>query len=378
MKPFDGKNAVVYVHNMTNLGGGERSALALVKALMVLGFDAELVTMTKPFVSSEKIHNAFGDEFDDVKISYREPREDGKWSGEVPFLLINLSHARYMANPSPVGIYRLMFPVYALLRENSPQAVDDLCSYNVILSNSSFTKQYADLMWDYPTERSYVLNSPLRTSIAATGDGYLKNGPVKKKKFLNVGRIESYKNQKLLIDAFLDARGRFDVLKDWQLVLVGGVANTEASQTYFKSCQELAAQSDGAVKIEGNVDHNELERHLSESFGYVHGMGAFQPPGTLPHYCEHFGQTIVEAMAHGCIPMVYARGGIFDVLNVDDGGVPYMTYEGLVEGFFEIAELWCKPDSADIQKKMIEGALDVRFESFTERLGEFIAKEMKS
>jgi glycosyltransferase involved in cell wall biosynthesis len=378
MKPFDGKNAVVYVHNMTNLGGGERSALALVKALMVLGFDAELVTMTQPVSSREKIQKAFGDEFDDVKISYREPREDGTWSGKVPFLLINLSHTNFMANPSPVGIYRLMFPVRPLLRENSAQVVDNLCSYSMMLSNSSFTKQYADMMWDYPTDRSHVLNSPLRTSIAATGEGFLKVPPAKKKKFLNIGRIEPYKNQKLLMDAFLDAQGRFEALKDWQLVLVGGVANTEASQTYFKSCQEVADQSAGAVVIESDVTYQRLEDLLSESFAYSHGMGAFLPPGKQPHLCEHFGQTIVEAMAHGCIPLVYARGGIFDVLDVDHGGIPYMTYEGLVEGFLEIAELWGSPEAVTMQKKMIEGALDVRFERFTERLGAFIAKEMKS
>jgi len=83
-------------------------------------------------------------------------------------------------------------------------------------------------------------------------------------------------------------------------------------------------------------------------------------------------------MAYGCIPLVYARGGIFDVLNVDHGGIPYMTYEGLVEGFEEIAELWGKPEVTAMQKKMIEGALDVRFERFTERLGEFLTKEMES
>lgn len=378
MKSFEGKDAVVYVHNMTNLGGGERSALALAKALSILGFDAEVVTMTQPVVSREKIENAFGDEFDDVTISYREPREDGHWSGKAPFLLVNLSHANFMANPSPIGIYRLMFPVRPLLRENAPQAVENLCTYNLMLSNSSFTKQYADMMWDYPADRSHVLNSPLRTSIAATADELLKETPVKKKRFLNIGRIEPYKNQKLLIDAFMDARGKFDVLEDWQLVLVGGVASTAASQEYYDSCQQAADQSEGAVAIERDASHHRLEELLSESFGYAHGMGAFHAPGTKPHLCEHFGQTIVEAMAHACLPVVYARGGIFDVLNVDDGGVPYMTYEGLVEGLVEVASLWGSPEASDIQRKMITGALDVRFERFTERLGEFITKEMAS
>ena len=283
-----------------------------------------------------------------------------------------------MANPSPLGIYRLLFPVCPVLRENSAQVVDDLCSYNMMLSNSSFTKQYADLLWDYPSDRSHVLNSPLRTSIAATGEQFLMAPPVKKKKFVNIGRIESYKNQKLLIDAFLDAQSKSSFMKDWQLILIGNVANSEGSQEYFRACQDAAEQSNGAVEIKGDVSHHELEEHLSEAFGYVHGMGAFIPPSVRPHYCEHFGQTIVEAMAHGCIPLVYARGGIFDVLDVDHGGIPYMTYEGLVEGFEEIVELWGKPEVTAMQKKMIEGALDVRFERFTERLGEFLTKEMES
>ncbi|MGB2267020.1 MAG: glycosyltransferase family 4 protein [Akkermansiaceae bacterium] len=376
MSQFEGKSAAVYVHNMTNLGGGERSALAFAKALTILGFNAEVVTMTEPVVSAERVRDCFGYEFEGAKISYREPREDGQWSGDVPDLFVNLSHANFMANPSPFGIYRLLFPVRPVLRENSPEAVENLCSYNMMLSNSSFTKQYADLMWDYPTERSYVLNSPLRTSIADTGDTFLNEPPVKSKKFVNIGRIETYKNQKLLIDAFLDARSRSSATADWQLVLIGNVANTENSQQYFKECQHAAEKSNGAVEIKGDVSHLELESELSEAFGYVHGMGAFVPAGAEPHLCEHFGQTIVEAMAHGCVPIVYARGGIFDVLDVGEGGIPYMTYEGLVEGFIEVAELWGTPEADDAQKKMIEQALDVRFERFTERLGQFIEKEM--
>ena len=78
-------------------------------------------------------------------------------------------------------------------------------------------------------------------------------------------------------------------------------------------------------------------------------------------YASILVKPLSRAMAHACLPVVYARGGIFDVLNVDDGGVPYMTYEGLVEGLVEIASLWGSPEVGEIQRKMITGALECPF-----------------
>jgi hypothetical protein len=42
-------------------------------------------------------------------------------------------------------------------------------------------------------------------------------------------------------------------------------------------------------------------------------------------------------MAHGCVPLAYSKGGIFDVLDAAYGRITYSTRKELIEGFLEMA-----------------------------------------
>ena len=99
-------------------------------------------------------------------------------------------------------------------------------------------------------------------------------------------------------------------------------------------------------------------------------------PSEVPQACEHFGLSIAEGMAHGCLPLVYARGGIFDIFDVEEGGVPYITFDGLVEGFAEIAEQWDAETVSEMQAHMMRSVLKVRYERCSELLLEIINQAM--
>ena len=377
MKQYSGKKAVVYDRDITGLGGGDREALAFAKMLQSFGFETQVVTNVLPLPSKERIAAAFGDEFEGVDLRHVEMSEmDAFFEQLKPDLFFNQSYMSYYRNPSPFGIYRQMFPVQRLWTENSPVEVKAINSYAMILNNSSYTKKYTDLHWDYPAEQSHVLHPPLAAASIKKAEDFLERPPVKKRTFVSIGRITHHKNQQVMIKAFLEARRRFPVMNDWDMLLIGNRVDDEKEAAYYAECQNLVASSEGSIQMEANAPYSRIEEALTEAFCYVHATGAFHLPGDQPQACEHFGLSIAEGMAHGCLPLVYARGGIFDIFDVNEGGVPYITFEGMVEGFAEIAEQWDADAISEMQTQMMRSVLSVRYERCSEQLLEIINQAM--
>lgn len=376
-KPHSGKTAVVYDRDITGLGGGDREALAFAKMLTSYGFSTQVVTNVLPIPSEERIATAFGDEFEGVAIKHVEISEMAEFfKVHQPNLFFNQSYMSYFPNPAPFGIYRQMFPVQRLWVENSPVEVEAINSYSMILNNSSYTKKYTDLHWDYPAEQSHILHPPLAAASIKKAEEFLERSPVKKRTFVSIGRITHHKNQQVMINAFLEARRRFPVMKDWDLLLIGNRVDDEKEGQYFTECEDLVASSEGSIQMEANAPYSRIEEALTEAFCYVHATGAFHLPGDQPQACEHFGLSIAEGMAHGCLPLVYARGGIFDIFDIEEGGVPYITFEGMVEGFAEIAEQWDTVKTSDMQTHMMRSVLKVRYERCSELLLKTINQAM--
>jgi glycosyltransferase involved in cell wall biosynthesis len=341
------------------------------------GFETQVVTNVLPVPSAERIATAFGDEFSDVEIKHVDMAEmDSFFKKLQPDLFFNQSYMSYYRNPAPFGIYRQMFPVQRLWVENSPVEVEAINSYLMILNNSSYTKKYTDLHWDYPEEQSHVLHPPLAAASIKKAEEFLDRPPVKKRTFVSIGRITHHKNQQVMINAFLEARRRFPVMKDWGMLLIGNRVDDDKEGPYYAECKQLVADSEGSIKMVANAPYARIEEALTEAFCYVHATGAFRLPGDEPQACEHFGLSIAEGMAHGCLPLVYARGGIFDIFDAEEGGVPYITFDGLVEGFAEIAEQWDAETVSEMQAHMMRSVLSVRYERCSEQLFDIIKQAM--
>jgi glycosyltransferase involved in cell wall biosynthesis len=140
---------------------------------------------------------------------------------------------------------------------------------------------------------------------------------------------------------------------------------------------ELAASEPGAVRIETAVPSGRLIELLRESYGYVHGAGAFVKESESPEKCEHFGLAIAEAMACGCIPLVFHGGGIFDVLKIGSGGLSYLTFAGLVAGFNRLADLYGTEEGRRKQQWNRNAARELSQDGFTRKLGR-ILKEVEA
>lgn len=112
---------------------------------------------------------------------------------------------------------------------------------------------------------------------------------------ISVGRITPVKNFELVLDV---AR----MLPGLKFVIAGVVADVNY---YYK----LLGAKPGNVHILPNIRRDRLRRELWRAKVYLH-----------PMINEHFGISIVEAMAAGCVPVVHNSGGAREAVR----GVGYL------------------------------------------------------
>jgi O-antigen biosynthesis protein len=186
---------------------------------------------------------------------------------------------------------------------------------------------------------------------------------------LSVGRFASTghnKCQDKLIAAFrqISATGL-------SLHLAGTLYSSQDSQDTYELCRKLA--QDSPVTFHPNATRAELGQLYAQADCYWHGTGLGADRETQPEKFEHFGITVVEAMASGSIPFVLDHGGPASVVTAGCNGWTYRTQAELVEltsGFLMSTNL-------DLVNRMRAAArrraCEYRFEVFRRRWKELMA-----
>jgi glycosyltransferase involved in cell wall biosynthesis len=365
------RRAAVFNNSMYIRGGGERSTLVFALALKRLGFQVEVLSQM-PLPDTADITRYFGPEFADITTRhiFLKEKEDIhdylKDSGLDVF--VNHNHGDLPRNPAPFGVYAQMFPTLRVSRWRTLRRYRNLQSYQLLVNNSAFTKRYTDKWWDFPRKRSEILYPPIAALFHERRAALLAERAPRKKQILNIGRFSKIqwlhtKNQTLLLDAFVEARTRFPELADWSLVLVGPIMHDSAE--YVAALAQRIKELGAAVTLQHNVDSSQLSNLMSESSMYVHTTGAFYSKDRDAFRCEHFGLSIAEAMSHGCIPLVYDRGGILEVLKSGDFGFTYRSRAELVEGIRKIALLHENDSLADLRVRNIQAVAHLNISEFT-------------
>jgi glycosyltransferase involved in cell wall biosynthesis len=97
----------------------------------------------------------------------------------------------------------------------------------------------------------------------------------------------------------------------------------------YEKCLHLAEGL--AVKFHPNASRAEIGRLYAQCACYWHGAGLGADPVKEPEKFEHFGITVVEAMAAGCLPVVLAQGGPAEIVTSGYDGWTFETLDELVE-----------------------------------------------
>jgi glycosyltransferase involved in cell wall biosynthesis len=332
--------AVVIHHTLNTLGGETTVAIETIESLYELGYDVELVTIQPPDLDSisraygKKIHigrirsllpfklNYFGIyqrlltmlssiDLNDSKVVINTHGDALPYriSGSTPYLLylhfptfLMSSTSRYASNKYRKSFFwRAYFKPYSLITHSL--AMRAITRSSLILTNSEFSRKA--IREAFEDVHPYVLYPPVDT--ARFSHAYSQSINAREAKVLVVARFSPEKQIENAITVAHLLRGSI------KFHIVGSL--TPANRPYFKMLQDMidTYSLTQTVTLTPNASNEELIDAMSKSMIYFHTMIG-----------EHFGVSIVEAMAAGLVPIVPSYGGCSEIVP---SGYQYRTLE---------------------------------------------------
>lgn len=320
---------VAVLHPSLNIGGGaERVCLDVIESLKERGHDVLLGTFEKTdWKSVEKYFGkvtrpdkeiirprmfgmfAYGERLNFHFLSSRMPKNcdvtiiscTSPWfycPTAKKIIIYMIPSVGYQK-----GFRRLYLKPYVFIQSKRLKKAKN----NVLLTNSSFS---AKVIEDTYSLKPEVLYPPVD----------LRNLHSSKKKDLivSIGRFNPFKRFEILIKSLVD-------VDEGKCIIMGSVtrnANRE-SVAYMrklrKMINELKLQDQ--IKLLANCPFDVLRDILSKAKLYVH-CALF----------EHFGISVVEGMASGCVPIVHRSGGAYsDIIDYDKYGFSFKDTNELAD-----------------------------------------------
>lgn len=213
-------------------------------------------------------------------------------------------------------------------------------SHPTIVCNSNFTQKFTH---QGLKQSGRVLYPPVDVD-------KFRVSKFKKNYILTVGRFDNIlnaKKQDILIKAFAALSPRHP---DWSLILIGGSAQDPDQNQYLLHLKKIAANL--PIKFIINPPFSRLKKYYAKSKIYWHAAGYNVNQDEHPEATEHFGMTVVEAMASGLVPLVVNKGGLPEIVNHEQNGFHWFDIKDLVS---QTENLILNPGKL---KKMAETAKD--------------------
>ncbi|WP_028578102.1 glycosyltransferase [Desulfomicrobium escambiense] len=201
---------------------------------------------------------------------------------------------------------------------------ESLRRYDLVISNSSFTSNWIKKRWQLP---SVELPPPIDTAT------FSFPCVEKEKIILSVGRFffggHNKKHTEMAL-AFIRMRREGVIPDGWRLVMVGSRHRDHPKHiAYFRNLEEICRDHE-EIEIRPDLPYSELLDYYRCASIYWHAAGWGERVALHPERFEHFGITTCEAMASGCVPVVYDAGGQREIVFSEEVGFHYSSYETLV------------------------------------------------
>ena len=338
------RQVAVYDLYWSTYGGGEQVAGTIAQAL---ASDHDVALLGSAPVDVDLARERLGVDLSACRFEYVRDDDDASFVSRDVDLFVNSTYRSKAVNHAPDGWYYVHFPeplptwrrrlnrriaVGALAALSVPTRLprrlehvragfdrrvdrtEHLPTYAHYLANSRFTADWAERLWSVHVD---VLNPPVRAEVE----------PGTKRPFvLNVGRFFDprfghSKKQLELIEAF--ARAGFD---GWTFELAGGC---DAPNREYALAARRAAL-DHPVDVHVNAKGSLVRQLFAAASIYWHGGGFGEDPERHPDRFEHFGITVVEAMAAGAVPVVFGAGGPAEIVEPGVNGFHWRTIDELI------------------------------------------------
>jgi glycosyltransferase involved in cell wall biosynthesis len=300
--------AAIFNPYLDTLGGGERYSLAVALALADKGYHVD-VQWKSPSIK-KRLEERFGMELGLVNFVKDVKRGDGYdvcfWvsDGSIPTLLARKNFLHFQV------------PFHGV---NGKTLLNKMKLWRIkkIIVNSKFTKGVIDQEFGVD---SVVIYPPVPVE---------KIKPKRKENIiLFVGRfseLKQAKNQDVLVKAF---KRLYDSgFREWRLILAGGAE--VGGRDYIKKIKRM---SEGyPIEIIESPSFKEIIDLYGRAKIFWSAVGFGTKEEKEPEKVEHFGISLVEAMAAGATPVVYAAGGYKEIVKDSENGYLWKDIRGLLK-----------------------------------------------
>lgn len=195
----------------------------------------------------------------------------------------------------------------ALYGSSNFRLAGGLDTYDLFLADSLYTRKWTYRYW---RKNSKLLYPPIEVEKF--------NGSKNKKNIiLSVGRFfvgGHSKRQDVLITAFKLMYDKKMIDNTWELHLIGGITTGWEHANYVNGLQREAVGY--PIYFHFSINFDQLKEYYAHAKIYWHAAGFGQNEHRNPIGFEHFGITVVESMAAGCVPIVYRGGGLVETVGM--------------------------------------------------------------
>jgi glycosyltransferase involved in cell wall biosynthesis len=290
--------AAIFNPYLDTLGGGERYTMAVVQTLLLKGYTVNLEW--KDPTIKKKLEDRFGIKLADMQVVPDIKKGNGY---DVCFWVSDGSIPTLSARKN---ILHFQVPFHGVNRKTLLNRMK-LFRISKIVCNSYFTKKVIDKEYGV---NSVVVYPPVDT------DQFI---PKKKENLiLFVGRfsqLKQAKNQDVLIRAFKTLSKNLKT--SWKLILAGG--SEVGGKDFVERLQSMIGES--KIEIIENPSFKEICNLYGKAKIFWSAVGYGVNEEKEPEKVEHFGITVVEAMAAEAIPVAFQAGGYREIIIDGENGL---------------------------------------------------------
>jgi len=348
--------AAIYDPYLDTLGGGERYCLTVAEILIKNGYSVDLFWSGNPDLI-KKAQERFNLDIDKIKIvpdifhlspnkielvedtssikniTSSSQLKQNPINKAINFInriktLRNYDLAFYLSDGSlpflfsKKNLLHIQVPFTKLPSSPTNKITNSLklLGYHSIICNSKFTQRFTK---KHLPKKTTVLYPPVDIEKFSASSQ-------KENIILSVGRFDNIlnaKKQDVLLSAFQKLHAQ-NKNSNWKLVLAGGSLEDPSRNLYLQHLKQMAHGL--PVEFVVSPKFEDLKKLYSISKIYWHAAGYEVNEDESPENTEHFGMTVVEAMASGLVPLVVAKGGLTEIITDEENGYLWHSQSELI------------------------------------------------